>query len=60
LVAILLSGIPKGIIEGFQHFTGSTPADLLRLSVAISPNTTDPNVFGILGKDLVSASYRIR
>lgn len=57
LVAILLTGIPKGIINGFQNFTGSTPADLLRLNVAIPPNRKDPgptatNVLGILGGDL--------
>jgi Domain of unknown function (DUF4331) len=52
LVAILLTGIPNGIVDGFQNFTGSTPADLLRLNVAIKPNTNTPNVLGILGKDL--------
>ena len=37
LVAILLTGIPAGIIPGFQNFTGETPADLLRLNTAIPP-----------------------
>ena len=37
LVAILLTGIPSGIIAGFQNFTGSTPADQLRLNTAIPP-----------------------
>ncbi len=59
LVAILLTGIPAGIISGFQNSTGTTEADLLRLNMAIPPNTTvDPNDsasssrFGILGGDL--------
>ena len=37
LVAILLTGLPAGIIPGFQNFTGRTPADMLRLNVAIPP-----------------------
>jgi Domain of unknown function (DUF4331) len=51
LVAILLIGIPAGIISGFQNFTGSTPADMLRLNMAIPP-AANPNIFGILGGDL--------
>ncbi len=37
LLAILLTGIPAGIIPGFQNFTGTTQADMLRLNVAIPP-----------------------
>jgi Domain of unknown function (DUF4331) len=51
LVAILLTGIPAGIIAGFQNSTGSTLADLLRLNMAIPP-TAAPNILGILGGDL--------
>lgn len=51
LVAILLTGIPSGIVSGFQNFTGSTPADMLRLNMAIPPAGT-PNPLGILGGDL--------
>ena len=29
LVAILLTGLPGGLIPGFQNFTGPTPADML-------------------------------
>ena len=32
LEAILLTGIPSGIISGFQNFTGTTQADFLRLT----------------------------
>jgi hypothetical protein len=51
LLAILLTGIPSGIIGGFQNFTGTTQADMLRLNMAIPP-ATNPNVNGILGGDL--------
>jgi hypothetical protein len=51
LEAILLTGIPSGIVAGFQNSTGSTPADLLRLNMAIPP-ASKPNINGILGGDL--------
>jgi hypothetical protein len=51
LIAILLTGIPSGIISGFQNFTGNTQADLLRLNMAIAPSS-QPNILGILGNDL--------
>ena len=37
LEAILLTGIPAGIVPGFQNFTGATQADMLRLNLAIPP-----------------------
>jgi hypothetical protein len=51
LEAILLTGIPSGIIPGFQNNTGATPADLLRLNMAIPP-ASSPSVNGLLGGDL--------
>ena len=51
LEAILLTGIPSGIIPGFQNFTGKTPADLVRLNLAIPP-AAKPNILGIIGGDL--------
>jgi Domain of unknown function (DUF4331) len=51
LVAILLTGIPNGIIGGFQNFTGTTVADMLRLNVVIKP-ASSPKALGILGGDL--------
>jgi hypothetical protein len=51
LIAILLTGIPSGVVPGFQNLTGTRPADLLRLNLAIEPATA-PNRFGILGGDL--------
>ena len=52
LVAILLTGLPAGIIPHFQNFTGPRYADMLRLNVAIPPTVTNPNIYGILGGDL--------
>lgn len=50
LVAILLTGIPSGLIPGFQNFTGTTQADELRLNMAIPPGGTDK--LGLLGGNL--------
>jgi hypothetical protein len=51
LVAILLTGIPKGVVPGFQNSGGSTLADLLRLNMAIPPTTTKPSNIGLIGGD---------
>ena len=51
LHAILLTGIPSGIVPGFQNFTTTKPSDMLRLNVAIPP-ATDPNALGVVGGDL--------
>jgi hypothetical protein len=51
LEAILLTGIPTGIIQGFQNFTGTTQADFLRLNMAIPPSS-NPKILGILEGDL--------
>ncbi len=51
LAAILLTGIPSGIVPGFQNLTSPKPADLLRLNMAIPPSGS-PNPLGILGGDL--------
>jgi hypothetical protein len=51
LEAILLTGIPSGIIPGFQNSTGTTQADFLRLNMVIPPSSS-PNILGILGGDL--------
>ena len=50
LVAILLTGIPSGLIPGFQNSTGATLADMLRLNVAIPPAGA-PNPLGLIGGD---------
>ncbi|MBQ1044682.1 MULTISPECIES: DUF4331 domain-containing protein [unclassified Micromonospora] len=51
LVAILLTGIPAGLIDGFANTTGDVQADMLRLNTAIRPSRT-PDRFGVLGGDL--------
>ncbi len=51
LVAILLTGIPSGIVPGFQNFTGAVQADYLRLNMAIPPNTGSPNRLGLIAGD---------
>jgi Domain of unknown function (DUF4331) len=50
LVAILLTGIPKGVVDGFQNSAGSTLADELRLNVAVPPAST-PNNIGLIAGD---------
>ncbi|MCU1495059.1 MAG: hypothetical protein JWO62_2823 [Acidimicrobiaceae bacterium] len=52
LAAILLTGIPVGVVSSsFQNFTGTTQADMLRLNTAIKPSAS-PNPFGVVGGDL--------
>ena len=51
LVAVLLTGIPPGIVPGFQNYTGKVMADQLRLNVAIPPTTSNPSIYGLLGGD---------
>jgi hypothetical protein len=50
LVAVLLTGIPAGIVPGFQNFTGNRYADQLRLNIAIPP-ASDPKALGLIGGD---------
>jgi hypothetical protein len=51
IVAIILTGLPAGIVPGFQNFTGGTLADMLRLNMAVPPSSS-PNALGIIGGDL--------
>ncbi len=51
LVAILLTGLPEGLVDGFQNFTGGLQADMLRLNVAIPP-ASDPHINGVIAGDL--------
>ena len=52
LVAVLLTGLPAGVVPGFQNYTGKTYADQLRLNVAIPPAATNPSALGVVGGDL--------
>jgi hypothetical protein len=51
LEAILLTGIPSGLIAGFTNYTGSVQADLLRLNTSIAP-AASPNPLGVVAGDL--------
>jgi hypothetical protein len=50
LHAILLTGIPKGVVPNFQNFTGAVESDMLRLNVAIPP-ASSPNHLGLVAGD---------
>jgi hypothetical protein len=52
LVAVLLTGLPAGVVPGFQNSGGATQADLLRLNMAIPPKTSGPSNLGLLGGDV--------
>lgn len=52
LAAILLTGIPSGVIAGFQNYTGPTQADMLRLNVAVPPTSPGSvNPIGLVAGD---------
>ena len=53
LNAILLTGLPSGVVTGFQNNTGPVESDMLRLNLAIPPTKkADVNVLGVVGGDL--------
>jgi hypothetical protein len=49
LEAILLTGIPAGLIKGFTNFTGAVQADMLRLNTSIPPTPANAKTFSTLG-----------
>ncbi|MDQ6934280.1 MAG: DUF4331 domain-containing protein [Actinomycetota bacterium] len=51
LLAVFLTGIPAGIIPGFQNYTGANQSEQMRLNLAIPPTKHRPNNLGLLGKD---------
>jgi len=52
LEAILLTGIPAGIIKGFTNFTGPVLADVLRLNTSVPPTpSAKQSIYGLLGGD---------
>lgn len=52
LVAILLTGLPAGVVPGFQNASNKGVfADMLRLNVAVPP-ASKPNPLGVVGGDL--------
>jgi hypothetical protein len=50
LNAILLTGIPPGVVKGFQNYTGTVEADMLRLNLAVPP-AAKPNDGGLVAGD---------
>ena len=50
LDAILLTGIPTGVVPGFQNYTGPVKADMLRLNLAVPPSSS-PNDGGLVAGD---------
>ena len=50
LNAILLTGIPTGVVPGFQNYTGPVEADMVRLNLAVPP-ADKPNNLGLVGGD---------
>jgi Domain of unknown function (DUF4331) len=51
LLAVLMTGIPTGVVPGFQNYTGPTQADVLRLNMAVPATTTSPSNLGLIGGD---------
>ena len=52
LEAILLTGIPSGVIPGFTNFTGAVLADMLRLNTSVPPTpSAKQSIYGLLGGD---------
>ncbi len=49
LEAILLTGIPAGLIDGFTNFTGPVQADVLRLNTLIPPTPISAMSYSTLG-----------
>jgi hypothetical protein len=50
LNAILLTGIPSGVVPGFQNYTGPVESDMLRLNLAIPP-AKKPDDGGLVAGD---------
>jgi Domain of unknown function (DUF4331) len=50
LHAVLLTGVPSGVVPGFQNFTGPVESDMLRLNLAVPP-ATNPLRLGLVAGD---------
>jgi hypothetical protein len=50
LLAIFHTGIPSGVVPGFQNSMGTTQADMLRLNMAIPPTTSGASNLGLIAK----------
>ncbi len=53
LEAILLTGVPTGVVPGFTNYTGKVLADMLRLNTSIKPTPPEKqSIYGLLGDDV--------
>jgi len=51
LVAIFHTGLPSGVVAGFQNSMGTVQADLLRLNLAVPVTKQGASNLGLIGKD---------
>jgi hypothetical protein len=51
LVAIFHTGLPSGVVPGFQNSMGTVQADMLRLNLAIPPTNQGASNLGLIGND---------
>src|SRR5947207_3133288 len=51
LIAIFHTGIPSGVVPGFQNSMGTTQAEMLRLNMAVPPTTSGASNLGLIGND---------
>ena len=52
LVAIFRTGLPSGVVPGFQNSMGTVQADMLRLNLAIPPTNQGASNLGLIGNDV--------
>src|SRR6476620_10548799 len=52
IVAIFHTGLPTGVVPGFQNSMGTVQADMLRLNLAVPPTNQGASNLGLLGNDL--------
>jgi hypothetical protein len=51
LVAIFHTGLPAGVVAGFQNSMGTVQADMLRLNLAVPVTKQGASNLGLIGKD---------
>jgi hypothetical protein len=51
LVAIFHTGLPSGVVTGFQNSMGTVQADMLRLNLAVPVTSQGPSNLGLIGMD---------
>jgi hypothetical protein len=51
LVAIFHTGLPSGVVPGFQNSMGKVEADMLRLNLAVPSTNQGASNLGLIGND---------